>query len=63
MSWSLMLTGKYLGTVRKKENLLELKNSCLIGGALRKKNGSDHKKLRQLMLVKELKKIQTLSPF
>ena len=61
MSWSLRLTGKKLGTVRKKMskpmlNLLELKNSYLIGGPLQKKIGSDHVKVEQLMLVEEFKR-------
>ena len=54
MSWSLKLTGRNLGIVGKNLtrlmwNLLVQKNNYL------KKVGSDHAKLRQLMLVEEFK--------
>ena len=54
MSWFLRLTGRYLEIVEKNMtrlmwNLLEQKSNYLMGG-------SDHTKLRQLLLIKEFKR-------
>ena len=62
MSWSLKLTGRNLGIVEKimttlMLNLPEQKSNYLIDGVCSsKKVGSDHAKLRQLMLVEEFKR-------
>ena len=60
MSWSLKLTGRNLEIVGKNLtrlmwNLLEKKEQLFDRWCSSKKVGSDHEKLRQLILVEEFK--------
>ena len=60
MSWSLRLTGKILGIVRKKMNrhveFARTKEQLFDRWCSSKKIGSDHENLRQIMLVEEFKR-------
>ena len=57
MNWSLRLTGKNLGTKKENEQThVEFAKQLFDRWCSSNKIGSDHEKLRQLMLVEEFKR-------